>query len=63
MHVRDPYSAPVASNSPPPGRVPHPIKSDKGAHWQVELAQLGGAAEIGQVDDEAGGEHLRTELA
>src|SRR5262249_62114429 len=39
------------------------LEGDEGPHRHVELAQLGGAAEIGQIDDEAGGEHLRAELA
>src|SRR5262249_61894534 len=40
-----------------------PFEADERAHRHVELAQLGGAAEVGQIDDEAGGEHLRAQLA
>src|SRR5262249_41453559 len=40
-----------------------PFEADERAHRHVELAQPGGAAEVGQVDDEAGGEHLRAQLA
>jgi len=40
-----------------------PLERDEGTHRHVELAQLVGAAEVGQVDDETGGEHLRAELA
>src|SRR5215469_12002476 len=32
-------------------------------HRNVELAQLVGAAEVRQIDDEAGGEHLGPHLA
>jgi len=39
------------------------LEADQRAHRHLELAQLVGAAEIGEIDDEAGGEHLRTELA
>jgi len=31
------------------------LEAHQRAHRHVELAQLGGAAELGQVDDEAGG--------
>ena len=40
-----------------------PLERDQRAHRHVELAQLVGAAEVGQIDDEAGGEHLGAELA
>src|SRR5712692_8271636 len=40
-----------------------PFEADERAHRYVELAQLGRAAEVGQIDDEAGGEHLRAQLA
>ena len=40
-----------------------PFEADERAHRHVELAQPSGAAEVGQVDDEAGGEHLRAQLA
>src|SRR5262249_59680737 len=40
-----------------------PFEADERAHRHVELAQLGRAAEVGQVDDEASGEHLRAQLA
>src|SRR5689334_6321382 len=39
-----------------------PLEADQRAHRHVELAQLVGAAELRQVDDEAGGKHLRAEL-
>src|SRR5215471_5166972 len=39
------------------------LEPDQRAHRHVELAQLVGAAEIGKIDDETGGEHLRAELA
>ena len=40
-----------------------PLERDQRAHRHVELAQLVGAAELRQVDDEAGGEHVGAELA
>ncbi len=40
-----------------------PFEGNERAHRHVELAQPGGAAEVGQIDDEAGGEHLRAQLA
>ena len=40
-----------------------PLEGDQRAHRHVELAQLVGAAELRQVDDEAGGEHLGADLA
>src|SRR5262245_31986464 len=40
-----------------------PLEGNERAHRQVELAQFVGAAELGQIDDEAGGEHLRAHLA
>ena len=40
-----------------------PLERDQRAHRHVELAQLVGAAELRQVDDEAGGEHLGAQLA
>ena len=47
------------TGSPRLGRPPSmPLEGDQRAHRHVELAQLVGAAEIRQIDDEAGGEHL-----
>jgi len=40
-----------------------PFERDQRAHRNVELAQLVGAAEVGQVANEAGGEHVGAELA
>ena len=40
-----------------------PLEADQRAHRHVELAQLVGAAELRQVDDETGGEHLGADLA
>jgi hypothetical protein len=40
-----------------------PCEGDERAYRHVEVAQLGGAAEVRQIDDEAAGENLRAELA
>ena len=40
-----------------------PLERNQRAHRHVELAQLVGAAEVRQVDDEAGGEHIGAHLA
>ena len=40
-----------------------PLEPDQRAHRHVELAQLIGAAELGQIDDEAGGQHFGADLA
>src|SRR5512133_3034189 len=40
-----------------------PCEGNERAHRYVELAQLGGAAEVRQIDDEAASEHLRAKLA
>ncbi len=40
-----------------------PLERNQRAHRHVELAQLVGPAEVGQIDDEAGGEYLCTQLA
>jgi hypothetical protein len=40
-----------------------PCERNERAHRHVELAQLGGAPKVRQIDDEAAGEHLRAELA
>ena len=39
-----------------------PFEGDERAHRHVELAQLVGAAEIGQGDDEAGGKHVSAQV-
>jgi hypothetical protein len=38
------------------------LECDERAHWHAELAQFVSPAEIGKVDDEAGGEYLNVEL-
>jgi hypothetical protein len=39
-----------------------PSKRNQRPHWHAELAQALGAAEVRQVDDEAGGEYFGAEL-
>ena len=45
-----------------PGYSSMPLERDQRAHRHVELPQLVRAAEFRQVDDEAGGEHVRAHL-
>src|SRR5262249_62075965 len=56
----------IGSNRPTPREwltASVPLEADEGAHRHVELAPLRGAAEIGQIADEAGGEYLGAQLA
>ena len=39
-----------------------PFETDQGAHRHAELPDLLGAAQIRQIDDEAGGQHVGAEL-
>src|SRR5262249_9137475 len=56
----------IESNRPTPREwvaASVPLEAEGGAPRHVELAQLGGTAEIGQIDDEASGEQVRAQLA
>src|SRR5258707_9778418 len=56
-------SADLAGDHAQAVRPSMPLERDQGAHRHVELAQLLGAAELGKVDDETGGEDVGSHLA